>query len=1398
MSDAAAPDSPDVIFVTDTQLSGHAKLRTIADKMNFSFLHVNRPKSMQRVRARSEDTGADVWLKSPPSGGIVVLILNRSIKCRIIAFESAGAVAVRLWRKGHAPLAAICAYVPPSCSSMRSYRARIFSFIERQFVGLSRVFSRVLICGDLNTRIPSFISPCKYYTQDVLAKWSVAARGFRKMMQRLHISPVAGRRRSAPAPFTSRSIVGSAAGKAVVDYWLADCNVTNDIKLLPSPYSLEVLEHCSHFLTHTMQSISVRMLPEAGPQIRRVKRGPRFKIPAYGSDAWTGGVHELLETRLRHCGDIARDPGAPFELVMDLFADSLVHVLEEVQWAEDRSLPPPPPPPPPDHGSFGSMAPHRGFLPDDVAAVADERRRVASRAKHSPFDWLESKARIRQLTRTMQHHMRAHERTWKASAIERIRKLRYTDAHSCFKVVKYLCPEDPLVQDLESVIPSESGHPEAFDRFLAHWTELSGTAQSDPPVDLMHLRSHWFQFVKQVDCAGLDRDIAWDEVYHALFPAHQSVHPRCPNSDCKLCAMEASQRDDWDPHDLTTSTAAPSPSPSLHTSTSPGIDNLPAECLRWPRPDSEDLRHPYRVSVTQNLAAIYNRVLAEGRVPTDWHIGFVVPLFKGFKAGTTANAANPSDYRGITIGSVLGKLLSIILLRRMQHHLLAKGFFGPEQIGFFNKRGAEHHVFTLLETLRVRKQRGLRTAALFVDLKKAYDMVNIDALLATLTHIGIPPRLVELFRHWNAGRAAVLSVNGDVSSPYPVRRGVPQGDCLSCLFFNIYIESLAAYLRSLPQLPGVSVAGATVRFMLYADDLVILAESRDELQFALGRAAEWAKAWGMQISTGEGKTEAVVFNNDCKNGAPIDTSTPLAAAGLSVRWALKYRYLGYIVHGDLRPDGTVLARRRRIEGNIKRFFQYNPVIRGLPSESQLQLLKALVISSNNYLSSLMPPGNLLEADKLDSPVRLAIQHILHIPKNAPWATTSAISSIQPTVAIWARERLRLFLQLRDSPFQSDLAVSVFNAIQADSSVRYGKSISCRSWVRETERYLVKVQKDFNLSPDWASPASVAYHAIARHAHVFGRLIGFSEWQRESLKRSGSSNRPTIASMIHPDTTLPSSFVRDALCSFRLNPSSALGTGVGHTPVGVIGPGCSGSLFALSTMHPAQFSQVVALWLGPQAFSLPRMSATSRGASALGVSDRFAVANAASQKRWRWWKLCAQCPLCDSSSRLDPQHLINECMNPAMLTWRANAQQQASLTLTSLVQRLSNLPNSLRPAAASLNFALASIPSIQWASPVGRFTLLRVVMAQPWIHMGLRGNPWYAADQSSDAADALGALFGLVNLKHRFLRGFTDAWLRLSIRLTAELNLARMRAAPQSAAGDSPDSGSEGGASPLAN
>ena len=148
MSDAAAPDSPDVIFVTDTQLSGHAKLRTIADKMNFSFLHVNRPKSMQRVRARSEDTGADVWLKSPPSGGIVVLILNRSIKCRIIAFESAGAVAVRLWRKGHAPLAAICAYVPPSCSSMRSYRARIFSFIERQFVAsleFSVVFSSVVI-----------------------------------------------------------------------------------------------------------------------------------------------------------------------------------------------------------------------------------------------------------------------------------------------------------------------------------------------------------------------------------------------------------------------------------------------------------------------------------------------------------------------------------------------------------------------------------------------------------------------------------------------------------------------------------------------------------------------------------------------------------------------------------------------------------------------------------------------------------------------------------------------------------------------------------------------------------------------------------------------------------------------------------------------------------------------------------------------------------------------------------------------------------------------------------------------------------------------------------------------------------------------------------------------------
>ena len=87
------------------------------------------------------------------------------------------------------------------------------------------------------------------------------------------------------------------------------------------------------------------------------------------------------------------------------------------------------------------------------------------------------------------------------------------------------------------------------------------------------------------------------------------------------------------------------------------------------------------------------------------------------------------------------------------------------------------------------------------------------------------------------------------SDPFRIEKGVPQGDPLSPLLFNLFLESLSRQLEADPALHGVSALGVTIRKLLYADDTVVLADAPAQLQQALFLIHGWCAAWGMEVST---------------------------------------------------------------------------------------------------------------------------------------------------------------------------------------------------------------------------------------------------------------------------------------------------------------------------------------------------------------------------------------------------------------------------------------------------------------------------------------------------------------------------------------------------------------------
>merc|ERR1712131_521788 len=106
------------------------------------------------------------------------------------------------------------------------------------------------------------------------------------------------------------------------------------------------------------------------------------------------------------------------------------------------------------------------------------------------------------------------------------------------------------------------------------------------------------------------------------------------------------------------------------------------------------------------------------------------------------------------------------------------------------------------------------TGAIFIDLSKAFDMVDHYLLLDKLYSIGFSQDALFWFNCYLHNRRQCVAIDGSQSGDLLVDKGIPQGSTLGPLLFTIFINDL-------PQVCSNCLTH------LYADDAVIYTSGKD-------------------------------------------------------------------------------------------------------------------------------------------------------------------------------------------------------------------------------------------------------------------------------------------------------------------------------------------------------------------------------------------------------------------------------------------------------------------------------------------------------------------------------------------------------------------------------------------
>ena len=168
----------------------------------------------------------------------------------------------------------------------------------------------------------------------------------------------------------------------------------------------------------------------------------------------------------------------------------------------------------------------------------------------------------------------------------------------------------------------------------------------------------------------------------------------------------------------------------------------------------------------------------------------------------------PTNCRGISLISTVSKVFSSILNTRLTKIVDSNNVLCEEQNGFRKMRSCIEHIYTLSTIIKMKRKINKSVFVCFIDFSKAFDSVNRDLLWFCLLNYGIDGKFLQILKAMYKNVELCIKLHDHLTNWFGSSVGVRQGDALSPMLFNLFMNNLASEVKSLNC--GVKLGDTTI------------------------------------------------------------------------------------------------------------------------------------------------------------------------------------------------------------------------------------------------------------------------------------------------------------------------------------------------------------------------------------------------------------------------------------------------------------------------------------------------------------------------------------------------------------------------------------------------------------